>query len=121
MGQSAIAVIGWGINFNNGEYDELHESVVEIDSYAAFDNTEFDDLFDLFNYGYSGGYDDDRMAILIKRSKHDAMPTMPHVIEDTLTLVPPLDEEIAQLNAALDYIGYTGPRKVELLLLAEYG
>jgi hypothetical protein len=120
MSTSAYAILGWGINFNNGEYDELHESVAEIESYAAFDNTEFDDLFDLFNYGYTEGCDDDRMAILIKRSKHDAMPTMPHVIEDTLTLAPPLDEEIAQLNAALDYIKYTGPRKVELMLLAKY-
>jgi hypothetical protein len=72
------------------------------------------------DYGYSSGYDEDRLAIMFSRSKHEAMPTQPEMIEDTLTLAPPLEEELAQLNAALDYIGYTGPRKVELMLLAKY-
>jgi hypothetical protein len=135
MSTSAYAIIGWGINFVvEGEYgEEVHESLAkftnsggDIDeedreyAWDAFEKTEWCDTFELVDYGYSEGYDEDRLAILFTRSKHEAMPTQPETIEDTLTLVQPLAEELAQLNAALDYMGYAGPRKVELLLLAKY-
>jgi hypothetical protein len=135
MSTSAYAILGWGVNFvGETEYGEdVHESIAkyrlsggEVDEeeriypWDAFDKTEYDGLFELVDYGYTGGYDEDRMAIMFTRSKFEAMPTMPEVISDPIQLVPPLDEELAQLNGALDHMGYTGPRKVELLLLAKY-
>jgi hypothetical protein len=134
MSTSAYAILGWGVNFvGENEYgEEVHESVQKytdsgdideedrIYAWDAFEKTEFDGLFELVDYGYSSGYDEDRLAIMFTRSKFEAMPTQPEVITDQLQLVAPLDEELAQLNAALDYIGYTGPRKVELMLLAKY-
>jgi hypothetical protein len=135
MSTSAYAILGWGVNFVvEGEYgEEVHESITkyrlsggEIDDddrvypWNAFEKTEFEDIFELVDYGYTGGYDEDRLAVLFTRSKYEAMPTKPETITDQLQLAPPLDEELAQLNAALDYMGYAGPRKVELLLLAKY-
>jgi hypothetical protein len=135
MSTSAYAIIGWGVNFvGETEYgEEVHESVAkyrlsggEVDEdervypWEAFDKTPYEDIVELVDYGYSGGYDEDRMAILLTRSKFEAMPTQPEVIKDPLMLVAPLAEELTQLNAALDHMGYTGPRDVQLLLLAKY-
>jgi hypothetical protein len=32
------------------------------------------------------------------------------------TVIPPTDTEVAAVNQALDYLGYTGPRRLRLLL-----
>lgn len=129
MGSSATAIIAWGVNFNQGEYDEIHESVrplVDADEDEpvnynnVLDGTEWENEFDVFLYGYYGDGDDERLALLLKRSKEDAKPTMPAEVDPGM-LYPPDHTETVLRDRVLDHMGFTGDRTWKLLLLAEYG
>jgi hypothetical protein len=39
---------------------------------------------------------------------------------ETEKIAPPTQAEITAVNAALDYLGYTGPREIRLLLAVDY-
>ena len=124
MSSSASAIIAWGVNLNQGEYDELHDSLEDKtwESYNALKDTEWEDerTFEVFMYGYYGEDDGDRLALLLVRSKEDAKPTMPAEV-DPGQLFPPDHTETVMRDKVLDHLGFTGDRTWKLLLLAEYG
>ena len=124
MSSSASAIIAWGVNLNQGEYDELHDSLEDKawESYNALKDTEWEDEreFEVFMYGYYGEDDGDRLALLLVRSKEDAKPTMPAEV-DPGQLFPPDHTETVMRDKVLDHLGFTGDRTWKLLLLAEYG
>lgn len=131
MGQSATAHIAWGVNFNQGEYDELHKSVEHLGLYnedadegtayyEAFDGTPLENVVKIIDYGYADA-GEDRLALILTRSHEDAKPTMPHEGIDPETLAYPNEGEQQCIDEALNNLGFTGDRTLKLLLLAEFG
>lgn len=119
MGSSADAKLAWGVNLHATEYGELHESIDDVDAIENATLPEIAALRQIVEIE-TNGYEFDGRILVIKRTltwafDYGLLEVKPE------SIAPPTEAEVAAVNAALDHLGYTGPRAIRLLLAANYG
>lgn len=107
--------LAWGVDLHTSESGELHKSVAGLELIDPFD--ERPDL-DAVVGTEQHGPDFDGDLLVIRRTVTWADDGLGEITADKIA--PPTQIEIAALNAALDYLGYTGPREIRLLLAVDY-
>jgi len=107
----ARATIAWGISLNSGPGGQLHESIAGLnltDPLAA--RPDLEAVVSTETHGASRDQD----LLVISRTATWAAEGLDEV--PASTTAPPTQAETDALNAALDHLGYTGPRDIKLLL-----
>lgn len=119
MGMSADAKLAWGVDLHTGPHGTVHESLATIKDMLDRVLGERRDL--ARTVGIEGyGYQFTRSVLVINRTLTDVLDYgIGPVDRDRLS--PPTRAEAAAAGAALDHLGYTGPRDIRLLLAAVYG
>jgi hypothetical protein len=119
MGSSADAKLAWGVDLHATEYGELHESIGDVDAIEDATLPEIVALRQVVAVETSG-YEFDGHILVIKRTLTWVFDYGVGEVKPE-TLAPPTGIEVTAVNAALDHLGYTGPRDIKLLLAANYG
>ncbi len=108
------AKLAWGVNLHD-ESGQVHESLDGIDLVEPFeDQPALDAVVGVEPTGWACDGD----LLIIKRTLtygHWRMEEIP-----AATVTTPTEAETAAVNQALDYLGYTGPRQIRLLLALDY-
>jgi hypothetical protein len=119
MGMSADAKLAWGVDLHTGPAGPVHESLTAIEDTLGQVLGERRDLTRTVSIeGY--GYQFTGSVLVIKRTLTDVLDYgIGPVDRDKLS--PPTRAEAAAVGAALDHLGYTGPRDIRLLLAAVCG
>jgi hypothetical protein len=68
--------------------------------------------------GSQHGPDFDGDLLVIRRTVTQVGDGLGEITNDKIA--PPTEAETAAVNAALDYLGYAGPREIRLLLAVDY-
>lgn len=111
----AEARLAWGVDLHTSESGELHESIGDIDLIDPFaGRPDLDEVVGTEQHGP----DFDGDLLVIRRT----ITWAGHGLEEITTekIAPPTGDEFAAVNAALDYLGYAGPRDIRLLLAVDY-
>jgi len=108
----AVAKLAWGIDLHTGESGQVHESIADKDLIDPF--TGRPDL-DAVVAVEPHGRDFDGDLLVITRTITWAGVGLEEITAESAT-----EAETASINAALDYLGYTGPREIRLLLELDY-
>ena len=119
MGSSADAKLAWGVDLHATEYGELHESIEDVDAIENATLLEVAALREVVAVETTG-CEFDGHILVIKRTLTWAYDYGLREVKPE-SLAPPTEAEVAAVNAALDHLGYTGPRDIRLLLAANYG
>jgi hypothetical protein len=107
--------LAWGVDLHTSQSGELHESVGALDLIDPFiSRPDLDAVVGTEQHGL----DFDGDLLVITRT----LTWAGHGLGEVTTgkIAPPTGEEIAAVNAALDYLGYAGPRQIRLLLAVDY-
>jgi hypothetical protein len=107
--------LAWGVDLHTSASGELHESVGDTDLIDPFmSRPDLDEVVGTVQHG--PGFDGDLLVIT------RTVTWAGHGLEEVTTekIAPPTGEEIAAVNAALDYLRYGGPREIRLLLAVDY-
>jgi hypothetical protein len=109
--QRIRAMLAWGVDLHE-ESGQVHESLVGKDLIEPFrDQPALDAVVAVEQDGWAF----DGNLLVIKRTLTDpAGLRLEEIPAETVT--PPTDAEVAAVNEALDFLGYTGPREIRLLL-----
>lgn len=110
------AAVGWGVDLHSGEGGRMHESLRPEEHFLrkAAGLGDCPDLKGIVTAELSGSTGDGDIVVLTR--------TMTRAPDDGCAAVTlkvleqPCESEIRAVNAALDLLGYTGPRHVRLLL-----
>jgi hypothetical protein len=109
------AKLAWGIDLHTGPAGQVHESIADRDLIEPFqDRPDLDAVVATEPHGR----DFDGDLLLIKRSITWAGRGLGEITAGSVA--PPTETETAAVHAALDYLGYTGPREIRLLLAIDY-
>jgi hypothetical protein len=107
--------LAWGVDLHTSESGGPHESVAGLELIDPFG--ERPDLEAVVGTEQHGP-DFDGDLLVISRTVTWAVDGLGEVT--TEQIAPPTQAEIATVNAALDYLGYAGPREIRLLLAVDY-
>lgn len=107
----ARATLAWGVDLNTGPDGQVHESIADLDLTSSF--TSCPDLEAVIS-AESHGVGLDRDLLVISRTVTWAADGLDEVHADAIAV--PTEAETTALHAALDHLGYTGPRDIKLLL-----
>lgn len=108
--RAVVVTLAWGVDLHTSPGGGRHESLSEVELINPF--TERPDLEAVVATEQHGR---DLVGDLLVISR---TVTCPGDITDQVA--PPTEAETAAVYAALDYLGYTGPRQVRLLLAVDY-
>ena len=111
----AAAKLAWGVDLHTGESGRVHESIADKDLIEPF--TSRPDL-DAVVAVEPHGHDFNGDLLVISRTITWAGVGLEEITAESAE--PPTEAESAAITAALDYLGYTGPRKIRLLLAVHY-
>jgi hypothetical protein len=111
----ANVTLAWGIDQNNSRTGELHESLAGTELTDPF--TDRPDLHSVVGTEQHGP-DYDGALLVIRRTLTCAGDGLGEITADKIA--PPTAQETAAVHAALDYLAYTGPRHMRLLLAVDY-
>jgi hypothetical protein len=111
--------LAWGVDLHTSRAGELHESIAESITEAEVtgpfaDRPDLDAVVGTEQHG--PGFDGN--LLVIKRTVTWAGDGLEEVT--TEKIAPPTQAETGAVHAALDYLGYTGPRDIRLLLAVDY-
>jgi hypothetical protein len=107
--------MAWGVDLHTGQAGGLHESVAGADLTDPFtDRPDLDAVVGTVPHG--PGFDGDLLVIM--RTVTWAGDGLCEITADKIA--PPTEAETAAVNAALDHLGYAGPREIRLLLAVDY-
>jgi hypothetical protein len=107
--------LAWGVDLHTSESGGLHESIADSDLIDPFvGRPDLDEIVGTEQHGP----DFDGDLLVIRRTITWADHGIGKITTDKIT--PPIEAETAAVNAALDYLGYTGPREIRLLLTVDY-
>jgi hypothetical protein len=105
------AKLAWGVNLHTGEAGQVHESLEGADLIDPL--SERPDLSAVVAVE-PHGHDLDKELLVITRTITWAGDDLEEI--DDASVAPPTNAETAAVHAALDYLGYTGPREIRLFL-----
>lgn len=111
VGGRARATLAWGVSLNTGPGGQLHESIAGADLAGLLGGRP--DLEAVVSTEPHGA-GHDRDLLVITRTVTWAGQGLGEVPADAVA--PPSGAEAAALHAALDHLGYAGPRNIGLLL-----
>jgi hypothetical protein len=107
--------LAWGIDLHTSESGGLHESIADLDLTDPFeDRPDLDEIVSTEQHGP----DFDGNLLVIRRTLTWAGHGLGEIPAGKIT--PPTQEETAAMHAALDYLGYCGPREIRLLVAVDY-
>jgi hypothetical protein len=107
--------LAWGVDLHTSESGGLHESIAGADLIDPFwDRPDLDAVVGTEQHGP----DFDGALLVIRRTVTWAGYRLHEVTAEKIT--PPTEAETTALNAALDHLGYAGPREIRLLLAVGY-
>jgi hypothetical protein len=109
--QHIYAKLAWAVDLHD-ESGQVHQSLAGKDLLMPFaDQPALDAVVAV----EQDGSDFDGNLLIIKRTVTDPAG---HRLEEIPAdrLAPPTDAEVAAVNQALDFLGYTGSRQIRLLL-----
>lgn len=109
----AVVMLAWGVDLHTSPGGEVHESLAEAELIDPF--TERPDL-EAVVATEQHGPDFTGDLLVISRTLTCVGGGLGDVTDK---VTPPTDAETAAVHAALDYLGYTGPRQVRLLLTVD--
>lgn len=107
--------LAWGTGLHAGQPGQVHESLAGVDLTGPFTaRPGLDAVIAVEPHGR----DLERELLVIRRTVTRAGDGLEQITPETIA--PPTHAEITALNAALDYLGYTGPRRISLLLAVHH-
>jgi hypothetical protein len=107
--------LAWGVDLHTSETGGLHESIADADLIDPFeDRSDLDAAVGTEQHGPA--FDGD--LLVIRRTVTWAGDGLGEITADKIA--PPTEAETAAVNAALDHLGYAGPREIRLLLAVDY-
>jgi hypothetical protein len=105
------AKLAWGVDLHTGQGRRVHESVADKDLIEPFaGRPDLEDVVAVEQHGRN--FDGD--LLVVSRTvtwMGDGLSEIPAACAG-----PPTEAEASAVHAALDYLGYTGPREIRLLL-----
>jgi len=106
--------MAWGVDLHTSPAGGLHESIAGADLFDPFTGRpDLDAVVGMVPHG--PGFDGD--LLVITRTVTWAGGWLCEIAADKIA--PPTETETAAVNAALDYLGYAGPREIRLLLAVD--
>ena len=109
----AVVTLAWGVDLHTGPGGEVHESLAEaelIDPFTGRPDLQAVVATEQHGPDFTGD------LLVISRTVTYADGGLGDVTDK---VAPPTEAETAAVHAALDYLGYTGPRQVRLLLTVD--
>lgn len=105
------AKLAWGVDLHTGQGRQVHESVAYKDLVDPF--TGRPDLEEAVAVEPHGRNFDGNLLVVSRTVTWvgDGLNEIPAASAE-----PPTEAETSAVHAALDYLGYTGPREIRLLL-----
>jgi hypothetical protein len=111
MRQRIYAMLAWAVDLHD-ESGQVHQSLAGKDLIEPFGDQP--DLEAVVAVEQDGSAFDGNLLV-IKRTLTDPAGRRLEEIPAG-TVAPPTDAEVTAVNQALDFLGYTGPRQLRLLL-----
>jgi hypothetical protein len=109
------AMLAWGVDLHTGQDGQVHESVAGKDLIDPFtDRPDLNAAVAVEPHGRDLHGD----LLVINRTITCAADGLKQISADALT--PPTQAETTAVHAALDHLGYTGPREIRLLLAVDW-